>query len=1066
MTSGDYSEDVLIEQPAIALFSRLGWKTKNCFHERFGTGDKGSGSYGGSARPEAGGIGRENSAEVVIVPRLRDSLRRLNPKLPGMAINQAIEALTRDRSAMSAVKANQEVYRLLKDGVRVSFNIDGSERAENVKVIDWSSPKNNDFFLASQLWITGEIYKRRADLVGFVNGIPLVFIELKATHKRLENAFENNLRDYKNTIPQLFWYNALIILSNGHNSRIGSITSHWDHFSEWKRINDEGEQGIVSLETMIKGTCDQERLLDLVESFILFQEASGGTYKIVAKNHQYLGVNRALLAVEEIKENQGRLGVFWHTQGSGKSFSMVFFSQKVQRKVPGNYTFVIITDRDELDEQIYKNFAGVGAVIEPEKAVRAKSAEHLKRLLQEDHRYVFTLIQKFRTERGGVYPPISHRSDIIVMADEAHRSQYDIFAQNMRNALPNAAFIGFTGTPLMVGEEKTRQIFGDYVSIYNFRQAIEDSSTLPLYYENRAAPLKLVNPRLNEEIYRIIEDADLDEDQEKKLERELSQDYYLITRDDRLEDVAGDIVKHFVNRGFLGKAMVVAIDKATAVKMYDKVKKHWASYQDDLSLNADRASGAKEKELMKKVQFMRETDMAVVVSQSQNEVEDFKEMGLDILPHRKRMIKEDLDKKFKDPKDPFRLVFVCAMWITGFDAPSCSTIYLDKPMKNHTLMQTIARANRVFPKKANGLIVDYGDIFKDLKKALAIYGSGSNGGVAEGDTPIKDKKVQIEELRQAILDTSTFCLERGVDPAKIQAAKAGDFRRAKLLDDSVEAIVVSTESKRRFLALAMNVNKLYKAILPDPQANEFSSERALFAVIAERILSLTPKPDISEVVGEIESLLDESIEAEGYTLDAEDDLRIVDLSQVDFDKLKCAFKNNRKNTVTESLVGAIESKIEQLVALNRTRIDYMAKFQEMIDEYNRDACNKDTFFENLLRFVKDLSDEEKRALKENLTEEELTVFDLLTKPEVKLNSKETNEVRRIARDLLRALKEEKLVLDWRKHMQSRATVKICIEEMLDQLPRAYTKELYQEKCEVVYQHVFDSYYGSGQSVYA
>ena len=1045
----DYTESVLVEKPAIEIFEKLDWRTANCYNERFGPSST---------------IGRENSAEVVLIPKLRTALQRLNQNLPAEAIDLAIEAITRDRSVMSLSRASQEIYRLLKNGAKVSYQVDGMEKTENVQIIDWSTPKNNDYFLASQLWVTGELYKRRADLVGFVNGIPLLFIELKAAHRRLENAFQDNLRDYKNTIPQLFWYNAFIILSNGSASRIGSITSEWEHFSEWKRINEEGEMGIVSLETMIRGTCDPQKLLDLVENFILFHEVAGGTNKILAKNHQYLGVNNAIEAVQNITDNKGRLGVFWHTQGSGKSFSMIFFSQKVQRKLPGNYTFVIVTDRDDLDDQIYKNFANAGVVTEPEKTVRAGSGEHLKQLLQEDHRYIFTLIQKFRIERGKVYPKLSDRSDIIVITDEAHRSQYDIFAQNMRNALPNAAFIGFTGTPLMVGEEKTRQVFGDYISIYNFKQAIDDASTVPLYYENRAAPLKLVNPRFNEEIYRIIEDAELDEDQEKKLERELSQDYYLITRDDRLEDVAKDIVKHFVNRGFLGKGMVVSIDKATAVRMYDKVKKHWSAYQEELLAESKKVSGARQKELEKKIQFMKETDMAVVISQSQNEVDEFHKKGLEILPHRKRIVKEDLDKKFKDSKDPFRLVFVCSMWITGFDAPSCSTIYLDKPMRNHTLMQTIARANRVFGQKVNGLIVDYGDVFKDLRKALAIYGSDAGGGIKEGDTPIKDKEAQIEQLKQAIEQVTAFCVERGIDPSKIQSAEG--FEKVKLLDDAVEAVLVSDESKRRYLALAIGLNKLYKAILPDVRANEFSPKRAFFVVIAEKILSLTPKPDISEVIGAIESLLDESIEAEGYTVDSEDDLRIVDISKIDFDKLKGIFNRNRKNTVTESLMNAIESRLSQMINLNRTRIDYMEKFQKMINEYNSGACDKDAFFENLMKFIKDLNDEDKRGMKEGLSDEELAIFDLLTKPEMKLDNKELQKVKGVARDLLKRLKEEKLVLDWRKRMQSKALVKLSIEDALDQLPRAYTKELYQQKCEIVYHHIFESYYGSGQSIYA
>ncbi|MCL5959430.1 MAG: HsdR family type I site-specific deoxyribonuclease, partial [Chloroflexi bacterium] len=456
----DYTEASLVEQPAIILFAALGWETANCFHETLGQNDT---------------LGRESSAEVVLVRRLRAALERLNPEVDHGSIDLAIQELTRDRSAMSPAQANREVYRLLKEGLKVAV-FDGAGRVSTttLRVIDWEEPANNDFFLASQFWVSGEIYTRRADLVGFVNGLPLVFVELKASHKRLEDAFRRNLKDYKTTIPQLFWYNAFIILSNGSKSKIGSLTATWEHFAEWKKINSEGEHGIVSLETMIRGTCEPGRLLDVVENFLLFSEGAGGLIKIIARNHQYLGVNNAVSALQRIDHNKGRLGVFWHTQGSGKSFSMVFFSQKILRKVPGNFTFVVVTDRDDLDDQIYQNFARVGAVTESEDWVRAGSGEHLKGLLREDHRYVFTLIQKFHTEQGAVYPELSNRSDIIVITDEAHRSQYDTLALNMRNALPRAAFIAFTGTPLMVGEEKTKDVFGDYVSVYNFKQSIDD----------------------------------------------------------------------------------------------------------------------------------------------------------------------------------------------------------------------------------------------------------------------------------------------------------------------------------------------------------------------------------------------------------------------------------------------------------------------------------------------------------------------------------------------------------------------------------------------------------------
>ncbi|MBF8286186.1 MAG: hsdR, type I restriction enzyme, R subunit, partial [Anaerolineales bacterium] len=544
----DPDSEAALESATFDLFARLKWQTANCYDETFGSN---------------GTLGRETPAEVVLVRRLRAALEKLNPELPPEAIVQAIEELTRDRSLMSAAQANREVYRLLKDGVRVETrhvaSLQEGETDETVRVMDWESPENNDFFLASQLWVSGEMYKRRADLVGFVNGLPLVFVELKASHRQLKAAFDNNLRDYKNTIPHIFWYSVFIILSNGSQSVIGS-----------------------SLETMVRGTCDPARLLDIAENFVLFKEGKGGLTKLVAKNHQYLGVNNAIEAVRRLYSlspgeragmRAGRLGVFWHTQGSGKSFSMVFFSQKILRKLPGNWTFLVLTDREDLDDQIYKNFADTGAVTEPEKSVRAADGEHLQQLLREDHRFLFTLIQKFHSRRddppGRLYPKLSDRADIIVMADEAHRSQYDTFALNMRNALPRAAFIGFTGTPLMVGEEKTREVFGDYVSIYNFRQSVEDNAIVPLYYENRIPELQLVNPDLNADISRALEDAELDEAQESAVEREFAREYQLITRDDRLEKIAEDLVLHFLGRGQQGKAMVVSIDKATAVRMYD-----------------------------------------------------------------------------------------------------------------------------------------------------------------------------------------------------------------------------------------------------------------------------------------------------------------------------------------------------------------------------------------------------------------------------------------------------------------------------------------------------------------
>lgn len=1049
-----YSEDALVEQPAIALFGELDWETANCFHEFE--------QLGGSP------LGRETAAEVVLISRLRPFLEKLNSGLPEEAITLAIEELTRDRSALSPAQANREVYKLIKDGVKVKCGAGKKSRDDEtrtVRVIDWDNPQGNDFLLCSQLWISGEMYKRRADLVGFVNGLPLVFIELKASHKRLEDAYNKNLRDYRDTIPHIFWHNAFIILSNGSQSLIGSTTAEWEHFGEWKKINSEGEQGIISLETMIRGTCEQSRLLDIAENFTFFTEEFGPLVKILAANHQFLGVKSAVKAVRQIEGNQGRLGVFWHTQGSGKSYSMIMFSQIILRKLPGNWTFLIITDRDDLDDQIYKKFAQAGVVTEKE--ARATSGQHLQQLLREDHRYIFTLIQKFRTEKGQTYPKLSDRSDVIVITDEAHRSQYDIFAMNMRNALPNAAFIAFTGTPLIVGEEKTREVFGDYVSTYDFKQSVDDKNTVPLHYENRIPELQLTNENLNEDMERLLEDAELDDEQEKKLEREFAREYHLITRDDRLEKIADDIVQHFMTRGYVGKAMVICIDKATAVRMYDKVKRHWREYLESVREELDEARGPQREEWARKLTFMEETDMAVVVSQSQNEVDEFRKKGLDIGSHRKRMLKQDLDEKFKDPRDPFRIVFVCAMWMTGFDVPCCSTMYLDKPMRNHTLMQTIARANRVFPQKNNGLIVDYVGVFRNLQKALAIYGTGSGGGVQEGETPVSEKAALIDHLKETIEEAVAFCGELGIDFSQLTELRG--FERVRFLDEAVEAILVNEATKTRYLSLAESVDKLFKAALPSRTVNEFYSTRTALVIIAEIIRSLMQEADISEVMARVELLLDSSIATEAYVIrepkGGKYKDRYVDLSKIDFDALKKHFEESRKRTEAEKLKRLLQSKLEQMIQQNKTRMDYLKRLQRMIDEYNAGSINVEIFFQRLVDFTRDLRQEEQRTIAEDLTEEELAIFDLLTKPDPKLTKKEELQVKKVGRELLQTLKNEKLVLDWRKRQQSRAAVRLRIEETLDGLPPVYARDVYEHKCEAVYQHVYDSYFGPGQSIY-
>lgn len=1051
--SNAYSEEQLVEQPAIGLFAALGWRTVSAMDEIFGID---------------GTLGRETKGEVVLMARLRAALTQLNPTLPDEAIIAAMDELARDRSAMSLEAANREVYGLLKEGIAVWVpdREHGGQKAERLRVVDWQQPQNNDFLLVSQFSVTGALYTCRPDLVGFVNGMPWVVIELKKPGVPARAAFDENLTHYKQQVPSLFWFNALMIASNGTDSRVGSLTADWERWVEWKRVERENESRRVSLEVMLRGTCDRTRLLDMVENFTLFSEHKTGLVKIISQNHQFLGVNNAIASMLEARQlGHGRGGIFWQTQGSGKSFSMVFFAQKVLRTLPGNWTFVVVTDRVELDEQIAKTFKTTGAVSEAEgDECHASSGAHLRELLRGNHRYVFTLVHKFQTPEL-----LCERSDVIVLTDEAHRSQYDTLALNMRSALPKAMFLAFTGTPLIAGEERTKEVFGDYVSIYDFQQSIEDGATVPLFYENRTPELQLINPDLNEDIYRVIDEAELDPEQEAKLERELSRQYHLITRDDRLETVAQDIVRHFLGRGFVGKAMVVSIDKVTALKMHDKVKKLWAvetaRVQKELGelayLPAERGMtpeqarrDVRKGELKQRLAVLSTTDVALIVSPGQNEIAQMQAQGLDIEPHRKRMndSQPGLDEKFKDTEDPLRLVFVCAMWLTGFDAPSCSTVYLDKPMRNHTLMQAIARANRVFPGKHSGVIVDYANVFASLEKALALYGAGK-----DGKSPVKDKQQLVDELRASVVDATAFCAKHGVMIAEIEALPAGGLERLQAIEDALNALISPDPLRREFFGHERLLSTLYRAVKPDPMALEFSSRIACLTTLAEAIrVKLNPNPpDISAVIGDINGLLDSSIT--GHAI-REQGPPALDLSKINFEALASRFKQSKhKNTDLEVLKAAIQAKLEQMIKLNSTRADFAENFEELIERYNAGSATIEALYAELLNLSSRLNEEQQRHVRENMSEEELVVFDILTRPAPELSPQERADVKKVASELLKKLKGL-LVIDWRKKSNARSQLKLSIEDTLDTgLPGAYTPELYQQKCAAMFEHFYESY---------
>jgi len=1029
----EFSENILIEQPAIKLFGEL-WGSAGFINAYSDEGEF--------------ALGRDNQGQVVLTKYLRPALERLNPDATSVAIEHAIEIIVRDRSTMSTVNANHEIWKILRDGVKVEIQDKrGSEEIINIRVVDFENPSNNHFLLVSQLWVTGDLHRRRPDLVGFVNGLPLVLVELKASHKNLRNAYQDNIRDYKDTVPQLFWYNALIIISNGIDSKVGTLSSAYEHFNEWKKISDEKEVGRVSLETIIKGTCEPSRLLDIVENYTLFDESRGERVKILARYFQLLGVNRAFEQVQQRDRNKGRLGVFWHTQGSGKTYSMIFLSQKVLRKLQGNFTFVVVTDRKELDGQTYKNFAACGAVYGEE--VHAESVAHLKQLLKEDHRHVFTLIHKFADPLK-----LSDRSDVIVMADEAHRTQYDRFASNMRASLPKASFIGFTGTPLMSkGEEKTRAAFGEYISTYNFAQSVEDGATVPLFYENRVPNLENSNPFIQDDLEKVLDFYELKEEDEEKLEQEFSTFYHLISREDRLNKIAEDIVTHFLGRGYDGKAMVVSIDKKTTVRMYTKVKEQMQRHKAKLNIALGKATDEhKQEEIREQIEKIERLDMAVVVSQSQNEIADMEEFEIDMRPIRERMLKEDLETKFKDPDSNLRIAFVCAMWITGFDVPNLSTLYLDKPLKSHTLMQTIARANRVCPGKTNGLIVDYIGVFRNLQRALAVYAVPQEG--ASIDDIIKEKEELVRELIEAVKASDDFLKSLDLDIADLLKAK--DLEKIRLVDVFTNRILQDEQTKQRFLNLATDAHTFYKAVLPDPKAEEYYHTVSALKVIASRIREVIDEnADVSQVKKDLEDLLDRSIRAGEFVIKEPPKLR--DLSKIDFEALRVFFDDtDNKNIAAEKLRSDLDQKIQEMIRKNRTRKRFLDRLNRLISEYNSGSQDLETFFGQLMELAKELSEEDRRAISENLTEEELAIFDIIRKEN--MNPAEEQEVKKVAKEMLQKLKDEKFVLDWKRREETRADVKVTILDLLyKNMPDSYSEPECDDRALKVYSHVYENY---------
>ena len=1057
MNDSSYTEDNLVQQTtADYLEHKLGWKSIYAHNnETFG--------------PD-GMLGRADDSEVILTRYLHDALETYNPDLPSEAYENAIREISQVSAAESTLQTNLEKYNLLRNGVKVSYRDPNAYmETRTLRVFDFDDAENNHFLAVRELWIKRFPYRRRADIVGFVNGIPLLFMELKNIHLNIRRAYDENLADYKDAVSHIFHHNAFVVLGNGVDARIGSFSAPFELFREWKRL-DEDEVGVVEMETLLKGVCTKSNFLDLFENFILFDDSGGPVSKIVAQNQQYLGVNRAIRSLEDRRGFGGKLGVFWHTQGAGKSYSMVFFSQKVHRKLGGNFTFLVLCDRDDLDTQIYRTYAGCRIVGEHED-VRPKNGKHLKRLLSEHKAYVFSLIQKFNQE---VIPgkPYSDRKDIIVIVDEAHRTQYGNLAVNLRNALPEALYIAFTGTPLMKDDEITRKVFGDYISRYGFLRAVEDGATVPLYYDARGEELGVATNELNKKIAEKLEEFEItDVDVEQRLEQELRREYHIITAPDRLDAIAYDFVQHYSTAWESGKAMFIAIDKITAVKMHASITKHWRERISELESKLTVFSDEEDRlALEQQCDWLKTTQIAVVVSEEQGEVEKFRRWNLDIRQHR-RLIKQgfetddgqriDVESAFKRDDHPFRIVIVCAMWLTGFDVKSLATLYLDKPLKAHTLMLAIARANRVHAEKNNGLIVDYCGILKNLRSALATF--AGHTGIEDDNTPNLPAKPQeelLEELHEAtgmvcdFLDAEGFRLEDIYE-------KRGFERNAAIMT-AKEIINENDETRKRFEIMAREMFRKYKACLTLPDINDYRIAYGAVNIIYKSLAEDREQADISHIIMELHGIVEESIEVadpDGLA----DRRRLYDISAIDFEILRQEFAASpQKNTLLQNLKFAIEKRLAVMVAQNPLRTDFQQHYENLVAQYNqeKDAVIIQQTFEALLKLVADLDDEQNRAIREGLDEETLALFDLLKKDN--LTPDDIKRIKAVAVDLHAKINAEmERIRDWESKYATRDAMKQTIYDYLyDEttgLPDSYSNDEIEQKSDMVYVHILHQY---------
>ena len=1021
----DYSEDILVQENAAEIFDSLDWDSylgyDNDTKETLEIFSKEKLSIGQQADNRHIFLGRANQEELILKPYLIQALKDNNDWIKdeetALEVIKVLETYPLVSDINMIVEQNKKFYELLRDGVPIDArNENGEMVSRTAKIFNYDEAGKNYFVAVREFWMSSRIDKEkmRADLIGFVNGIPLLFTEFKRIDIDVKTAYWDNYKRSIEHFPYLFYYNTFSILSNGEEAKMGTIGALFKFFSEWKRKteDDDVDEAEPQMHIMIEGTCNKTTFMDLFENFIIFDKSTENYIKIIARNHQYLGVNRAFESYKEHKLTDKKIGVFWHTQGSGKSYSILFLSQKIHRKLSGGKpTIVIITDRNELNKQISGTFEASGALgsLKAENYMAKSGNDLYTKLKDQNPSYIFTLIHKFNKAVG--VPPIHKDHDILLISDEAHRTNNGIFAENMCKILPDASRLGFTGTPLFERDNITVKTFGEYVSVYDFQRAVEDGNTVPLYYENRGEKLKIENPDIDEKLLEIIQEAEEDEENEydekdiENLKNQIKKQLHIICSEERLRKIAKDFVDHYSDLWQTGKAMFVSVDKVTAVRMYNYVQEYWEKKIQEIEKHAKTLGQQELLEENYKIDWMKKTQMRVIISSSKDDEKHFAKWNLNVKPHKDFMEKNpDYDKQFKDEDNPFRVAFVCAMWLTGFDVPSLGTLYLDKPLKEHTLMQAIARANRINEGKENGLIVDYIGIVPYLEKALADYTINKQKTKKIKPTISREELIKkVEENCKAIVD---FLDENGFKLSELTDITDKNLKIRKI-GEAVNILVTPPEDKKKkFSLLCSQFFRLYKYLLPSEISNQLRKDKGGIEVIYKRMNKKHTPADLTNVLIEMQKVVNDYIKLDEDFATPTESVKI-DISEINFEVLQKEFeKVKEKAIVIHDIAEILNTSIEALCCEVPSSTQFFEHYKEMIENYNKaqDKAEIRKVFEELQKTAKTLTEEQNRYIKLGFKDrKELAVYELLFNED--LSKSDIKKIKELAVKLLAIVKE-------------------------------------------------------------